>query len=222
MLKIRGLNYSYDNVKNVLDNINFTIEEGKVYCLLGENGSGKTTLFKCLNGEVKCNLKKIVCNDDILFIHDEMKFYYYLTGKEYISLIMNFKSRSFNKEYYEYLLYKLKMEDKINNKIFSYSLGMKHKLVLITAFLLNYKYILMDEPFTALDYISSEIVIDIVREYVKKNRAIVISTHMLDIAQEIGDKILLLKDGKIVELENSFENSKELKKKIKEINEKLL
>ncbi|UZW15563.1 ATP-binding cassette domain-containing protein [Clostridium pasteurianum] len=154
MLEIRGLNYSYDNSKNVLNNINFTIEEGKVYCLLGENGAGKTTLFKCLNGEIKCNLNKIACNDEILFIHDEMKFYYYLTGKEYISLIMNLKSRNFNKEYYEYLLCKLKMDDKINSKIFSYSLGMKHKLVLITAFLLDYKYILMDEPFTALDYIS--------------------------------------------------------------------
>lgn len=217
MLEISGLSYSYDNTKNILNNINFTIKEGNVYCLLGENGAGKTTLFKCLNGEFKCSLNKAICNDDILFIHDEMKFYYYLTGKEYINLIMNLKNQSFNKGYYESLLYKLKMEEKINNKIFSYSLGMKHKLVLITAFLLDYKYILMDEPFTALDYISSEIVIDIVREYVKKNRAIVISTHMLDIAQEIGDEILLLNDGKIVELENSFENSKELKKRIKEL-----
>ncbi|UZW15565.1 hypothetical protein OSC52_06925 [Clostridium pasteurianum] len=58
--------------------------------------------------------------------------------------------------------------------------------------------------------------IDIVKEYVKKNRAIVISTHMLDIAQEIGDKILLLKNGSIIEMENNFENSKQLKERIKE------
>ena len=78
---------------------------------------------------------------------------------------------------------------KIDSKIFSYSLGMKHKLLLMLALLLDYKYILIDEPFTALDFMSTEIVEEIVREYAEKGNAIVISTHLMDVAQEISDKI---------------------------------
>lgn len=217
MLEIKGLNYSYDGDNNILDSVNFKIKEGYIYCLLGENGAGKTTLFKCLNGELQCNLSDFLGNEDILFIHDEMKFYYYLTGKEYINLIIDIKNRKLDDKYYEDLICRLKMEDKIDSKIFSYSLGMKHKLVLILAFLLGYKYILLDEPFTALDYVSSDTIIDIAKEYANKNNSIIISTHMMDMAQEISDKILLLKNGRIIEFDNKFINSRELKDEIKKI-----
>ena len=85
------------------------------------------------------------------------------------------------------------------------------------ALLLDYKYILIDEPFTALDFMSTEIVEEIVKEYARKGNAIVISTHLMDVAQEISDKILLLNRGKITEVDNNFNSSKELKDRLREV-----
>lgn len=217
MINIDNLNFSYDGKNNTLDNASFKIEEGYVYCVLGENGTGKTTLFKCLSGELKCNIDFSEFKNDILFIHDKMDFYNYLTGEEYVELIMYLKNRDFNKEYFKQLQIRLDMDKKIDSKIFSYSLGMKHKLLLMLALLLDYKYILIDEPFTALDFMSTETVVEIVKEYVKRGNAIVISTHLMDVAQQISHKILLLHKGKIDTIDNNFEDTNELKDKLREI-----
>ena len=74
MIEVDNLNFSYDRKNNTLENVNFKIQEGYVYCLLGENGTGKTTLFRCLSGELKCNLDFSKYKNDILFIHDKMDF----------------------------------------------------------------------------------------------------------------------------------------------------
>lgn len=113
---------------------------------------------------------------------------------------------------YNMIVDKLLMKEKIKEPISTYSFGMKHKLVLIMSFLLNYRYILLDEPFTSLDAIASDTMINVAREYAKAGNTIVISTHMLDIAQEISDKILLLENGKIQEFDNNFKSSSEIKK----------
>lgn len=217
MIEVDNLNFSYDRKNNTLENVNFKIQEGYVYCLLGENGTGKTTLFRCLSGELKCNLDFSKYKNDILFIHDKMDFYNHLTGEEYVNLIMYLKNRKLNEKYFKEMQKRLDMDRKIDSKIFSYSLGMKHKLLLMLALLLDYKYILIDEPFTALDFMSTEIVEEIVKEYARKGNAIVISTHLMDVAQEISDKILLLSRGKITEVDNNFNSSKELKDRLREV-----
>ena len=217
MIEVDNLNFSYDRKNNTLENVNFKIQEGYVYCLLGENGTGKTTLFRCLSGELKCNLDFSKYKNDILFIHDKMDFYNHLTGEEYVNLIMYLKNRKLNEKYFKEMQKRLDMDRKIDSKIFSYSLGMKHKLLLMLALLLDYKYILIDEPFTALDFMSTEIVEEIVKEYARKGNAIVISNHLMDVAQEISDKILLLNRGKITEVDNNFNSSKELKDRLREV-----
>lgn len=141
-----------------------------------------------------------------------MKFYEYLTGYEFISLILSLKKINLDNSRYSNILDMLLMKEKIKDPISTYSLGMKHKLILIMAFLLNYKYILLDEPFTSLDAIASDAMINVVREYTRRGNTIIISTHMLDIAQEISDKILLLKNGEIQEFNNNFKSSSEIKK----------
>ncbi|MNN37673.1 putative ABC transporter ATP-binding protein AlbC [compost metagenome] len=103
------------------------------------------------------------------------------------------------------------MDEHINNLIKTYSLGTKQKLVLIIGFLLNYKYILMDEPFGAIDFISAEVIINTIRRYVRKGCSVVISTHLIDIAKEISDTILFLNNGKIYEVENNFKTPEEIK-----------
>lgn len=211
MINIKNLTFAYDGNKKILDDLSFNIEEGVVYSLLGINGSGKTTLLKCLNGDLPSNIDVTSFSTQMLYIHDEMQFYNYLTGEEFLNVILNFKDVELDHEMYNELLSQLLMNEKIKETISSYSFGMKHKLILMIAFLLKYKYILMDEPFTSLDVLAADTMIEVVRKYAKNNNTVIISTHMIDIAQEISDKILLLSNGKIQEYDNDFNNSKEIK-----------
>lgn len=87
--------------------------------------------------------------------------------------------------------------------------------MLIIGFLLEYEYIFMDEPFGAIDFISAEVIIDFLRKSRDKNNAIVVSTHLIDIAQDVADEILFLNNGKVYTKENNFSNSNELKLWIK-------
>ncbi|NLD48722.1 MAG: ABC transporter ATP-binding protein [Clostridiaceae bacterium] len=218
MLAINNLTFSYDGTVNVLDDISFTLEKGRIYCLLGINGAGKTTLFNCLTGFLKSNLaldEKLI-NEKILYIQDKMNFYNNLTGIEFINLIFNLKNKKLEKEEFNSLLESLQMQDKIKQLISSYSLGTKQKLVLIIGFLLKYEYIFLDEPFGAIDFISAEIVIDFLRAYKEKNNTIVLSTHLIDIAQEVADDILFLNNGKIYKIKNNFTHPKEIKKWIRD------
>lgn len=214
MIKIKNLTFSYDSENKVFQDLSLDIKPGHVYSLLGINGAGKTTLFKLMNGDLSSNIDLSSYEDNILYVHDEMKFYEYLTGYEFINFILSLKKMKLDEPRYHSILERLLMQEKIKEPISTYSFGMKHKLILILAFLLNYKYILLDEPFTSLDAIASDAMINVVREYTKAGNTIIISTHMLDVAQEISDKILLLQHGKIQEFENNFNSSSEIKKLI--------
>lgn len=213
MLKIYDLNFSYDDEKKILDGASFKIETGKIYCLLGVNGSGKTTLFNCITGflDSNINLDKKLVNEEILYIHDKMSFYKNLTGSEFLDLILKLKKVTLDLTEYNRLVDELRMKEYIDNPIGIYSLGTKQKLVLIIGFLLNYKYILMDEPFGAIDFISAEVIIDTIRRYVNKGTTVVISTHLIDIAKDISDTILFLNNGKIYEVKNNFNTPDEMK-----------
>lgn len=217
MFNIDGLVYSYNEEKRVLDGVSFRIEKGKIYCLLGVNGAGKTTLFKCISGLLPSNMNKDILKEKILYIHDQMHFYYYLTGDEFVKLMISLKNKNIDKAIYINLLEQLKMKEHIENRISTYSLGTKQKLVMIVAFLLKYEYILMDEPFGSLDFIAAEVIMNTMKEYVKRDCAIVVSTHLIDIAQEVADIILFLNEGKIYTIENNFKSSQEIKAKIKEL-----
>ncbi|ENK1244801.1 ATP-binding cassette domain-containing protein [Clostridium sp. FAM 1755] len=219
MLEINNLIYSYDNKKNVLNGSSFTIEKGKIYCLLGVNGAGKTTLFKCISGlyTSNINIDKNIINEKILYIHDNMYFYKKLTGIEFINLIVSLKKKDIDKKFLSILINDLKMNEYIDKIIATYSLGTKQKLVMIIAFLLEYEYILMDEPFSSLDFIASEMLINTMKKYVNKNCSIMVSTHLIDIAQQVADNILFLNNGKINQIKNNFKDSKEIKDWIKEL-----
>ena len=217
MLEINNLNYSYDGEVKVLDNVTFKIEKGKIYCLLGINGSGKTTLFNCITGFLNSNLEldEKLINEKVLYIQDEMSFYKNLSGREFIKLIFALKEKSLDEKNLKILLKDLKMEEKIKDTISTYSLGTKQKLVLIIGFLLKYEYIFMDEPFGAIDFISAEYIINILQKYRDENNGIIISTHLIDIAQEIADEILFINNGKIHQVRNNFIDSKQLKEWIR-------
>ena len=218
MIEINQLTYSYDGIVNVLEQVTFKLEKAKIYCLMGINGSGKTTLFNCLTGFLKSNitLDEKVINEKILYIQDKMSFYNNLTGIEFIKLIFNLKRKKLKQEVFNELLGKLQIKDRVNELISTYSLGTRQKLVLVIGFLMQYQYILMDEPFAAIDFISSEVIMDFLRDYRDKGNTIVVSTHQIDIAQEIADEILFLNNGKVYTIKNDFSNSNEIKNWIKD------
>ncbi len=154
-------------------------------------------------------------NEKILYIQDTMTFYKNLSGLEFIELIFSLKKKRLDQEGLHQLVEKLKFQDKVNELISTYSLGTKQKLVLIIGFLLDYEYIFMDEPFGAIDFISAEVVNDFLKELREKNKTIVVSTHLIDIAQEIADEILFLNNGKVYTVKNQFNTPKEIKAWIK-------
>ncbi|GAA4073612.1 ABC transporter ATP-binding protein [Amphibacillus indicireducens] len=217
MLEVNELSFSYDNEKIVLDEVSFRLEEGVIYCLLGVNGAGKTTLFNCLSGFLKSNLTidQEQIKDKLLYIQDQMHFYLNLTGLEFTELIFSLKEKHFDCEQFDQLLDRLKMTDYKEERIATYSLGTKQKLVLIIGLLLDYQYILMDEPFAAIDFITAEVITDVLKSVKEAGKTIVVSTHQLDIAQELADEILFLNNGKVHQIDNQFSTPQELKNYIR-------
>jgi len=197
--------------------VSFRLEAGVIYCLLGVNGAGKTTLFNCLSGFLKSNLTidQEQIKDKLLYIQDQMHFYLNLTGLEFTELIFSLKEKHFDSEQFDQLLDRLKMTDYKEERIATYSLGTKQKLVLIIGLLLDYQYILMDEPFAAIDFITAEVITDVLKEVKEAGKTVVVSTHQLDIAQELADEILFLNNGKIHQIDNQFSTPQELKNYIR-------
>ena len=217
MLEVNELSFAYDNEKIVLDEVSFRLEAGVIYCLLGVNGAGKTTLFNCLSGFLKSNLTidQEQIKDKLLYIQDQMHFYLNLTGLEFTELIFSLKEKHFDSEQFDQLLDRLKMTDYKEERIATYSLGTKQKLVLIIGLLLDYQYILMDEPFAAIDFITAEVITDVLKEVKEAGKTVVVSTHQLDIAQELADEILFLNNGKVHQIDNQFSTPQELKNYIR-------
>ena len=217
MLEVKDLSFAYDNEKVVLDRVSFKLVEGVTYCLLGVNGAGKTTLFNRLSGFLKSNLTidQEQIKDKLLYIQDQMHFYLNLTGLEFTELIFSLKEKHFDSEQFDQLLDRLKMTDYKEERIATYSLGTKQKLVLIIGLLLDYQYILMDEPFAAIDFITAEVITNVLKSVKEAGKTIVVSTHQLDIAQELADEILFLNNGKVHQIDNQFSTPQELKNYIR-------
>lgn len=217
MLEVKDLSFAYDNEKVVLDRVSFKLVEGVTYCLLGVNGAGKTTLFNRLSGFLKSNLEldQELIMKRLLYIQDEMHFYLNLTGIEFAELIFSLKEKELDSEQFDQHLEKLKMTEYKEERITTYSLGTKQKLVLIIGLLLDYQYILMDEPFAAIDFITAEVITDVLKEMKEAGKTVVVSTHQLDIAQELADEILFLNNGQIHQIDNRFKTTNELKNYIR-------
>lgn len=213
MLKVNNLKFSYTKNDYILDGVNLKLDEGKIYILLGKNGAGKTTLLKCLFGIFEINSGEIETNSPPILIEDDPKLYYFLTGEEYLELILTLGD-TLDKETVYKLVDDLNMTEALNKTIIDYSLGMRHKLALISAIVLDYKLFLLDEPLTALDPETSRFMIDYFKEMSKKGKTLLISTHMMHVAYQLADEVFILVDGKIQHLVNDFLTFQEFEKYI--------
>ena len=212
MLEIKNYSKSYKNGIKAVDNISLTIEEGDLFAFIGHNGAGKSTTIKSIvgildfeEGEILINglsIKKnpVECKKQIAYIPDNPDLYESLTGIRYLNFIADVfevskEDRKNNIEKYS-ILFGLK--DKLNDYIGSYSHGMKQKLALISAFLHKPKILVLDEPFVGLDPKASYLVKQAMRDFCDNGGIIFFSTHILEVAQKLCNKIAIIKNGKLV------------------------
>ncbi|MFT5872019.1 MAG: ABC-2 type transport system ATP-binding protein [Clostridium sp.] len=213
MLEIRNFSKIYKGGKKAVDNFNLTVEAGDIYGFIGHNGAGKSTMIKAIAGVLDFeegeifvdghDIKKspIDCKKVIAYIPDNPDIYEHLTGIQYL----NFTSDIYRvgKEEREERIGKygdlFEITTELGNLISSYSHGMKQKLALISALVHKPKLLMLDEPFVGLDPKASLSLKNTMHEICKEGSAIFFSTHVLDVAEKLCNKIAIIKNGKLIE-----------------------
>ena len=211
MVEIKGLCKSYDN-KRVVDNLDLTINDGEIYGFIGHNGAGKTTTIKCLigilsfeEGEIlidglSIKDKPIECKRKIAYIPDNPDLYNYMSGVDYLNFIgdvFNVANEERVKRIDKYAGI-FELTDSLANPISSYSHGMRQKLAIIAAWLHDPDLIVMDEPFVGLDPKASHELKKMMREFCDNGGSIFFSTHVLEVAEKLCDKVAIIKQGQLI------------------------
>lgn len=211
MLKIEHLTKAYGD-KIAVDNLSLHIDSGEIYGFIGHNGAGKTTTLKSVvgilrfdAGEIYINGTSIVanplkCKKDIAYIPDNPDLYEFMTGIKYLNFIadifgVNAVERQKRIKKYSDMF---EITDDLAQPISAYSHGMKQKLAIISAWIHEPKLIIMDEPFVGLDPKAAHLLKGMMREICDNGGAIFFSTHVLEVAEKLCDKIAIIKNGKLV------------------------
>lgn len=203
MVKIKNVDFRYSNEDIILENASLNIDGKSITVILGKNGVGKTTLLSLIDGFLTIDNGDITKDSESVYIYDNPYLYEYLTGEEYIELIKSIGKREML-DNIDQLVDDLELTNNMNKIISSYSLGMKHKLALLTALILNYDLYLIDEPLAALDPDSQKFMIEFFKKMKESNKSLIISTHMLNVAYTLADEIVIFKDKKLHKFKNDY------------------
>ncbi|MBQ3375118.1 MAG: ABC transporter ATP-binding protein [Erysipelotrichaceae bacterium] len=211
MLKIKHLTKKYGD-KVAVDDLSLEIAHGEVYGFIGHNGAGKTTTIKCCvglldfdNGEIYIDGISIrddlmACKKKIAYIPDNPVLFEYLSGIDYLNFVADVyhidkETRQQKiKQYAE--IFELTAD--LAQPVSAYSHGMKQKLAIIAALIHDPELIILDEPFVGLDPIAAFKFKELMREVCDKGGAVFFSTHVLDVAEKLCDKIAIIKNGKLI------------------------
>jgi len=214
LLELKNIRKSFDS-KKVLENASFIFEQGKIYGLLGRNGSGKTTLFNCLSGEVKAdygnatlvrdNGSSALCPENIGYVFSTPILPEFLTGYEFLKFYIDINKEHINScraidEYFD--LIQIEADDR-HRLIKGYSHGMKNKIQMLCFIISKPPVILLDEPLTSLDVVVALEIKKLLRE-MKQDHIIIFSTHILQLATDLCDEIVLLNDGRLEQVDHSI------------------
>lgn len=212
MLTIKNLSKHYKGSNKGVTDINLTIEAGDIYAFIGHNGAGKTTTLKCVvgihgfdEGEILINgvsIKEdpLLCKQQFAYIPDNPDLYEYLTGIQYLNFIADiFKVSAADRERrIEKYADAFGITASLGDLISSYSHGMKQKLAIISAFVHEPKLLILDEPFVGLDPKATVVLKNMMRELCEAGGAIFFSTHVLDVAEKLCNKVAIIKDGVLI------------------------
>ena len=211
MLRIEHLTKKYGE-KKAVDDLSLHIEKGEIYGFIGHNGAGKTTTIKSVvgildfdEGEIFIDGKSVKkdsleCKRVIAYIPDNPDLYEFMSGLQYLNFISDIfgVEEKERKERIEKYSTAFEIKEDLASPISSYSHGMKQKLAIISALVHDPRLIIMDEPFVGLDPIASHLLKDIMREKCNEGGAIFFSTHVLEVAEKLCDKIAIIKGGKLI------------------------
>lgn len=211
MLKIENLTKTYGE-KKAVDHLSLHIQPGEIYGFIGHNGAGKTTTIKSVcgilqfdSGEIRIDgisikEKPIECKRRIAYIPDNPDLYEFMSGIKYLNFVADVFGVTASKRQTQIRKYGdlFELTDDLAQPISAYSHGMKQKLAIISALLHEPKLMIMDEPFVGLDPKASHLLKGIMREICDGGGAIFFSTHVLEVAEKLCDKVAIIKDGKLV------------------------
>lgn len=212
MLRIENLTKTYGE-KRAVDNLSLHIAPGEIYGFIGHNGAGKTTTLKAVvgilqfdKGEVfikgeSIRKNPLACKQKIAYIPDNPDLYEFMTGIKFLNFIADIFGVPEEKRQERIRKYAdlFEMTENLAQPIASYSHGMKQKLAIISAWIHEPKLIIMDEPFVGLDPKAAHILKQMMREICDEEGAIFFSTHVLEVAEKLCDKVAIIRNGQLIQ-----------------------
>ena len=218
MLEIKNFSKFYGN-KKAVENLSISVQSGDIYGFIGANGAGKTTTIKAIvgihdfeNGSITIDghsIKEepVICKKMMAYIPDNPDLYEHLTGFQYINFIADLfeVSTEMRRERIQRYGDLFGMTKNLSGMISSYSHGMKQKTAIISALVHSPKLLILDEPFVGLDPKATFLLKKIMHECVSEGGAIFFSTHVLDVAEKLCNKIAIMKNGKLITSGNTEE-----------------
>ena len=224
MLEIKGLKKSF-KAKEVLKNLNLSIKEGEIVCLLGNNGAGKTTLINCILRMFQADAGSILLDGRDIFTYKNEEYfskvnallessvnvYDYLTGWQNIEFFSGLLKLDSGNEKIKTYISLFELEEAIHETVGTYSRGMRQKLALLIALMSSPKLLLLDEATLGLDIQSKLSVIQTLNTIIKTEKiAVLLTSHQMDVVQKLQSRLLILKDGVVHEFDKTAYEDKDL------------
>lgn len=226
MIKLENISKSYVKGKKSVDSLSLEIKDGEIFGFLGPNGAGKTTTIKMITGILNADEGKILVDDKdikkdsisakktIGFVPDTPDIFLKLKGIEYLNFMGDIYEvpKEIRKQRIEELTKKFEIYDNLNEEMQGYSHGMRQKIILCGALLNNPKNWILDEPMTGLDPKASYDLKEMMRKHAKEGNCVFFSTHVLEVAEKLCDRVGIINKGKLIFV-GTFE---EMKTKLKD------
>ncbi|AGX43203.1 ABC transporter ATP-binding protein [Clostridium saccharobutylicum] len=239
MINIENITKSYNGKYKAVDNLNLEIKEGEIYGLLGPNGAGKTTTIKMITGIIAPSKGKIEINkidiskepikakEQFGYVPDNPDMFLRLTGIEYLNFMADVYnvSQEDRTSRIKDMSKRFEMNSAIGDKIQTYSHGMRQKIILMGVMVHNPRVWILDEPMTGLDPKSAFILKEMMREHADAGNTVIFSTHVLEVAEKVCDKVAIINKGQLIfngtlsELRDEFKENESLEEMFLEITE---
>lgn len=239
MIEIKNVTKTYNGIYKAVDDLNLEIEDGQIFGLLGPNGAGKTTTIKMITGVIAPSRGDIYINNNSIiedtieakeqfgYVPDNPDIFLKLTGLEYLNFMADIYNISTEdrQEIIRDLAERFNMEKALGDKIQSYSHGMRQKIVVMGVLVHRPRVWILDEPMTGLDPKSAYILKEMMREHARIGNTVLFSTHVLDVAEKLCDKVAIINKGQLIfqgtleEMRYEFKSNDSLEKMFLEMTE---
>lgn len=226
MIELKNISKAYLKNKNIIENLNLTIKNGEIFGFLGPNGAGKTTTIKMITGIIKpsngevyidgisIKEKPLEAKKNFSYVPDSPDMFLSLTGNEYLNFMADMYDipLKIRTERINNFATQFEIIENLDQRILEYSHGMRQKIVLIGALLNDLNNLILDEPMVGLDPKAAYVLKKIMREYANANKTVLFSTHVLEIAEKICDRVCIINKGEIIaigtidEIKQKFNN----------------